>query len=46
MPKLYSQQLEADAVAFVESGMSSGQVCADLRISRSSFYQWVTNSRL
>ncbi|STC67950.1 transposase-like protein [Corynebacterium diphtheriae] len=36
MPKLYSEQFKADAVALVESGISRRQVCADLGISRSS----------
>ncbi|CAB0647451.1 hypothetical protein FRC0493_01111 [Corynebacterium diphtheriae] len=30
MPKIYSEQFKADAVALVESGMSRRQVCADL----------------
>ncbi|MBG9328696.1 hypothetical protein I4J35_07555 [Corynebacterium belfantii] len=33
MPKLYSEQFKADAVALVESGVARRQVCADLGIS-------------
>lgn len=46
MPKIYSEQFKADAVALVESGMSRRQVCADLGVSRSSLQKWVTDARL
>ena len=46
MPKFYSEQFKADAVALVESGMSRRQVCADLGVSRSSLQKWVTDARL
>lgn len=46
MPKVYSEQFKADAVALVESGMSRRQVCADLGISRSSLQKWITDARL
>lgn len=46
MPKLYSEQFKADAVALVESGISRRQVCVSLGISRSSLQKWITDSRL
>lgn len=46
MPKLYSEQFKADAVALVDSGMSRRRVCADLGISRSSLQKWITDARL
>ncbi|AEX72771.1 transposase-like protein [Corynebacterium diphtheriae CDCE 8392] len=46
MPKLYSEQFKADAVALVESGVARRQVCADLGISRSSLQKWITDARL
>jgi transposase len=46
MPRLYSEQFKADAVALVESGISRRQVCVDLGISRSSLQKWITEARL
>uniref|UniRef100_UPI0035E3FC36 transposase n=1 Tax=Gleimia hominis TaxID=595468 RepID=UPI0035E3FC36 len=46
MPKGYSDQFKADAVALVESGMGRRQVCADLGVLRSWLQKWVMDARL
>ncbi|WP_434737329.1 transposase [Gleimia hominis] len=46
MPKAYSDQFKADAVALVESGMGRCQVCADLGVLRSWLQKWVMDARL
>lgn len=44
MPKKYSDEFKADAVALVESGMSQKQVCADLDVSKSALQAWVAKA--
>ncbi len=46
MPKLYSEQFKADAIALVELRMIRRQVCADLGVSRSSLQKWITDACL
>lgn len=46
MPRLYSDEFKADAVALVASGMTQKQVCADLGVSKTALSQWVRDARL
>lgn len=40
-PTLYSKELVDQVLDFRENGMSISQVCAQLRISRQTYYNWL-----